>query len=220
MTPASKRVDIVGTGLGPATLTREAAEAITGADLVVGSARLLAEHAEQAAVCPASRPDEMVAAIQRADACRIAVLMSGDVGFHSGAGKVFAALREDDSFEVQLLAGVSTPALFAARLGVSWGDAGLVSCHGQDSGIVAQVRRHRRTFVLTGRNVAGLAASLSAAGYGALSVYAGQDLGYPSTHLVAMRGPVGRELNAARFRQYAAKILGSKESGEPGGCAD
>jgi precorrin-6x reductase len=46
------------------------------------------------------------------------------------------------------------------------------------------------------------------------------DLGYPSTHLVAMRGPFGRELNAAMFRHYAAKILVSKDSGEPGGFAD
>jgi precorrin-6x reductase len=46
------------------------------------------------------------------------------------------------------------------------------------------------------------------------------DLGYPSAHLVAMQGPFGREINAAMFRHYAAKVLVSKDSGTAGGFAD
>ncbi|MDR1450587.1 MAG: precorrin-6Y C5,15-methyltransferase (decarboxylating) subunit CbiT [Propionibacteriaceae bacterium] len=177
---SGRRVDIVGAGLGPKTLTREAADSIAQADLLVGSPRLLAEHACGRAAVAASLPAEAVAAVRRGGAAHTAVLMSGDVGFHSGAAKVWAALRDDGGYDVRLLPGVAAPVLFAARLGVPWENSSLVSCHGLDGGLVSRVRRCRRVFALTGRNVPALAAQLIDAGYGGLAVHFGQNLGLPS----------------------------------------
>ena len=172
------RIDIVGVGLGPATLTREASDSIARAGLLVGSPRLIEEHAPggRQAVA-ASRPEDVVEAVRQSDAEHVAVLMSGDVGFHSGAAIVFALLSDEDRFEARLVAGVATPVLFAARLGIPWDDACLVSCHGTGTDLVAPVRRHRHTFALTGGNVPELARTLADAGYGGLTVWAGEDLG-------------------------------------------
>ena len=173
-----RHIDIVGVGCGPASLTPEAAAAIARAEIVIGSPRLVDEYATagQLAVA-ASRPDDVVAALRQAGAGPAVVLMSGDSGFHSGAAKVFAALAGDDQFEVKLVAGLSAPQVLAARLGIAWDDACLVSCHGTGADLVAPVRRHRHTFALTGGNVAALGQALAEAGYGELAVWAGENLG-------------------------------------------
>jgi precorrin-6x reductase len=44
-------------------------------------------------------------------------------------------------------------------------------------------------------------------------------LGYPAAHIIGMRGPFSRELNAAMFRHAGAAILVTKESGQAGGAA-
>ena len=47
-----------------------------------------------------------------------------------------------------------------------------------------------------------------------------QALGYPSSRIVAMQGPFGRDLNAALFRHFGASILLTKDSGDVGGFGD
>ncbi|MDR1513485.1 MAG: hypothetical protein LBS56_08400, partial [Propionibacteriaceae bacterium] len=132
------------------------------------------------AAIEAARPDGVVTAIESAGATDVAVLMSGDVGFHSGASKVAAWLRGSRvDAEVRLIPGVSSVAALAARVGVPWEDACLVSCHGGVTDLVSPVRRHRTTIALTGGNLPTLAAALREAGYGGLHVWAGEDLGLP-----------------------------------------
>jgi len=43
------------------------------------------------------------------------------------------------------------------------------------------------------------------------------DLGYPSSHLIAMQGPFAEDLNLAMYRHANASILLTKDSGEAGG---
>jgi len=43
------------------------------------------------------------------------------------------------------------------------------------------------------------------------------DLGYPSSHLIAMQGPFSEDLNLAMFRNANASILLTKDSGDAGG---
>ena len=183
---AATTIDIVGTGVGPATLTRQAAESIAQADVLIGSPRLIQEYAREGQqVIVASRPEQVLAAIRETEVRRITVLMSGDVGFHSGATSVFAGLCDRPSGTgqdcghpaVRLVPGLSTPVVFAARLGIPWEDARLVSCHAPDVELVSSVRRHHRTVALTGGNVHILAQALIDAGYADLDVWAGEDLG-------------------------------------------
>ena len=80
-----RQFDIIGAGMGTReTLTGEAAQALASAEMVFATERL-AEICENAQICLFSELAE------RAIACgadRAALLVSGDVGFFSAAGKV------------------------------------------------------------------------------------------------------------------------------------
>lgn len=79
-----RQFDIIGAGMGTReTLTGEAAQALASAEMVFATERL-AEICENAQICLFSELAE------RAIACgadRAALLVSGDVGFFSAAGK-------------------------------------------------------------------------------------------------------------------------------------
>lgn len=173
------RVDVVGTGVGPDSLTLEGQDAISTADLLIGSERLLTAFARvDQQTMSATRPAAVIAAIESSSAERIAVLMSGDVGYHSGAAKVAVWYQEQKpALQLRLIPGVSTVSALAARAGLPWEDAALISCHGSDVDLVSPVRRNRRTIALTGGNVSWLTASLVAAGFGELTVWVGENLG-------------------------------------------
>lgn len=51
----------------------------------------------------------------------------------------------------------------------------------------------------------------------ASSVSAAQDLGIPVSHIIAMQGPFGVELNSALIREYGIETMVTKNSGEAGG---
>ena len=54
--------------------------------------------------------------------------VSGDIGFYSGAKKLEAALLHSEiDCTVELIPGISSVVYFAAKLGVSWDDAKIVS---------------------------------------------------------------------------------------------
>jgi precorrin-6Y C5,15-methyltransferase (decarboxylating) len=195
-------VDIVGVGLGPGTLTSDAAAALDRADLLIGSPRLLSEHSSVPATVQATRPDQVLAAIQASGADQICVLMSGDTGFYSGAhgvlsGLLAAGFRLSDrpwpddgsatADTVRVLPGIASPVLLAARLGIPWEHAALVSAHGRGTSISGAVRHSRYTFVLTGDNMAELADELIAAGFEDLHCLGGSDLGLSAEQIADCR---------------------------------
>ena len=117
-----RQFDIIGAGMGTReTLTGEAAQALASAEMVFATERL-AEICENAQICLFSELAE------RAIACgadRAALLVSGDVGFFSAAGK----LRE------MCIRDSCTAALERAKQGrtvavVSSGDAGVYGMAG------------------------------------------------------------------------------------------
>lgn len=78
------------------------------------------------------------------------VVLSGDVGFYSGARKLLPLL---DFGPVEVLPGLSSPQYLACRLGMPWQDYHLVSAHGmgeEQVDPVGEVRCHKETFFLTG----------------------------------------------------------------------
>ncbi|MCL2483407.1 MAG: precorrin-6y C5,15-methyltransferase (decarboxylating) subunit CbiE [Propionibacteriaceae bacterium] len=180
------RIDIVSTGLSRDNLTLEGQRIIAASDLLIGPARLIGTFAAKGQPrLAASRPDEVVDAIGKSQAARIAVLMSGDVGFQAGATMIASRLRKNHAdADVRLIPGVSAVAMLATRVGVPWQDACLVSCHTSTVDLVAPVRRHRFTIALTSGNVHTLATSLGDAGYGGLRVWAGQNLGLEDESII------------------------------------
>lgn len=197
-----KEISIIGIGMGLKTLTGEALELITEADILIGAKRLLGEvsHLNKPSY-NAFLSDEVAKIVDESDADRIAILVSGDVGFYSGAEKLVDALKE---YNPNLIAGLSSVSYFFAKCSLPWKDATLISCHGIDTNLVSTVRRNRYTFALTGRNIPQLQDRLVKFGFGNLKVWVGENLGsdeeYVSTCTI-------NELNSREYGSLTVLII-------------
>ena len=166
----------------PDTLTAQCARALAEAQCIIGASRLLDALSVSARKIAATRPAEVCQAVQDAqeyaDTC--VVLYSGDTGFYSGAMPLLPLLREK-GFAPQVLPGLSSVQLLAARLGRTWQDWKLVSAHGTECDAVAQVCGGQPVFFLTGGKLgpAQLCTQLCRAGLGELPVWVGENLSYP-----------------------------------------
>lgn len=76
------------------------------------------------------------------------VIYSGDISLSSGALKA-APVFEENGYEVRKIPGISSVALFAARLGVALEDARIVSAHGRECNIPGYALKNKHLFVLT-----------------------------------------------------------------------
>jgi precorrin-6Y C5,15-methyltransferase (decarboxylating) len=90
-------VTIVGMGMGTTgTLTADTLKALSEADVLIGAARLLDTLTDNKTAhrYPAVLTDDILEIIGRHPESNICVLMSGDVGFYSGAKKLVLACPE------------------------------------------------------------------------------------------------------------------------------
>lgn len=187
----AKRVVVLAAlgGGGQGTLTEEVRAALACTDCAVGAVRLLDDAAAWGLLppgcrcCVGTRPEEIARAVE--GSARPCVLLSGDTGFYSGARRLVPLLRER-GWDVQVLPGVSSMQVLAARLGRPWQDWRLVSAHGVDCDPVAEVCGGRPVFFLTGgaAGSAALCAQLVAADLGFLEAAVGENLTYPEENLV------------------------------------
>ena len=101
--------------------------------------------------------------------------MSGDTGFFSGTKKLLPLLK---GCETKVLPGLSSLSCLCARLGESYEDVHILSLHGREQDPAAELRRHRRTFVLVGgeNGMGRLCAQLTESGLGQLKVSVGERL--------------------------------------------
>lgn len=180
-------ITLIGMGASAATLTAEGWDALRRADRVAGARRLLdALPAEVTADrIPAVKPEEILSALEGASSA--AVLYSGDTGFYSGAPALLERLQ-GRQVRAELLPGLSSVQLLAARLGRPWQDWKLVSAHGRPCDPVAAVCGGKPAFFLTGVGESGPAAlcrQLAAAGLDDLRVAVGENLGLASQRIFA-----------------------------------
>lgn len=183
------QVSVVGLGPGSReALTGEAQAAIGRADCLIGAGRML-----DAVAAPGQAKYEAIAPrdiseflLSHREYRRFAVVMSGDVGFFSGAKKLLPLLK---GCRVQVLPGVSSLVFLCAKLQTSYEDVFVTSLHGRAHDIVPDVRAHSRVFALVGgENGAGqLCKALTGAGLGHVTVHVGQRLSYPDEQIVSGR---------------------------------
>ena len=128
---------LIGAGMGNENmLTLEARTQIEQADACIGAARLLE-------VCPEEKPKfaeyrsaEIVKIIKdHPGYSRWVIVLSGDVGFYSGAKTLTQACKEAE-IPVDIVPGIASVVYLAAKLGVSWEDAALRSIHGRNQNII------------------------------------------------------------------------------------
>lgn len=180
----NKFVSIIGVGPGSAgALTDDARRAIADASMIVGSKRLVELFSHSGCASKhAITSDEIAKMIRDASAEKIAVLMSGDVGFFSGAKKLLPLLAD---LSPQVIPGIPSPAALSSRIGESWDDAAIVSAHGRDARVAPIVRRSAKTIVLAGGadGVAKIVRELAEFGLGDTTVVVGEDLFSPTERI-------------------------------------
>lgn len=177
-----RTVTLAGIGMGtPQGLTVEAAKAIEEADLLIGADRMLkaAGHTSKA-VYSAYDPVKIANYIEEhPEYTHVAILLSGDIGFYSGAKKLYDAL-DGKGYEIESLCGISSVVYFCGKLHLAWEDVCLKSTHGRKANLVGAVRTHQKTFTLlsAGDSAARLCRELEEYGLSQVRVHIGERLGY------------------------------------------
>ena len=175
-----KEISIIGMGLGHMQhLSLAATEALRKAQLIIGSDRLL-----QSLSAFTARKEKAIQAQAIADIVtasrenNIAVVFSGDIGFYSGAEKLYALLEE---YAVQTYNGTSSLQYMAAQLHRSWQNVHVVSGHGRVCDPVAEVLNHNTTFFLTDAHCtpAYICTQLCEHGLQDVQVHIGENLALP-----------------------------------------
>ena len=178
-------VTLIGVGMGnPDTLTLGAMRALEGCDCLIGAPRLLEGFPQLAA-----HREPLILAEEIADFLRCnpqyreaAVLLSGDLGFYSGAKKLYRLL---EGFPVETICGISSLQYLCAKAHLSWEDAQPVSVHGRDCDMAAQVYNHAKTFFLLDKvhTADALCRALCSRGMGEAQVWVGERLSYPDERI-------------------------------------
>jgi precorrin-6Y C5,15-methyltransferase (decarboxylating) len=182
-----RQVTIIGIGMGSAeNMTVEAVRACEEADAILGASRMLEVCAHLNKPCFAGyKYDQLKDYIDaHPEYQKMVLLMSGDIGFYSGAKKMIDCLKND--YEVKTLAGISSVVYFCGKLQLSWDDIHLMSLHGKTGNLVAAVANHKKVFSLIGGKdaVGQLCSQLTEYGLGDVQVHTGTNLSYPDEEIL------------------------------------
>ncbi|MFI3170590.1 MAG: precorrin-6A reductase [Faecalibacterium sp.] len=203
------QVCLVGCGVGDAALmTAQARAAIQEADALVGAQRLTDAFAGAAQVCHHEIYSDKIAAWVAAHPQyqRVAVLLTGDVGFFSGAKKLYDAFAAQGVTDCQTICGISAPIYLCARLQTPWQDAYLLSLHGREGNLVSAVCTHKKVFALLGgaHTAKTVCAMLCEYGMGDVRVSVGENLSYPNEKIT--QGSA-RELSELEFAPLSCALI-------------
>lgn len=166
-------ISLIGMGMGDQeTCIPGAIDAIKKAGLVFGAERLLRSLrlwnilGEQAKTWPYYLAGDIVPVIKESqmrketsknEELKVAVVFSGDSGFYSGCEKLYKILKQEFSetqIKITVFPGISSVSCMAAKCGVSWQDACIVSIHGRgkredwQGEFLDAVRHNSKTFAL------------------------------------------------------------------------
>lgn len=182
------KITLLGIGMGsPKMLTVQGQKTLEEADLIIGAQRMtdsvkrpgqdvLVEYKSQAI-------KEYIDAHPEYD--RIVIVLSGDVGFYSGAKKLLEVLNEkpedgENAANIEIQCGISSVVYFMSRIGLSWDDAKIVSAHGRGCDLISYIRQEPKVFAILGTSdgVSTLAKKLVMYGMGDVLLYVGENLSY------------------------------------------
>lgn len=201
-----QQISLVGIGMGNrATMTLQAEQIFKECDCIIGARRMTESlTAYEKPVFHAYQPEEIHRFLQEhAEYKQVAVALSGDPGFYSGAKKLAETLTV---YDVQIIPGISSAVYLAARLGISWEDAALVSIHGRKQNFIHAITKQEKTFLLFGGEEAGTYICDKILHYGLNEVefYIGRHLSYAEETIIHKHGD---ELKPEDFEGLAAAYV-------------
>lgn len=187
-----RQLYLVGIGMGnEKNRTVEAEQICQSAHLLIGARRMLQSvKTEGKAVFESYKPDEIAAYLaEHPQYETAAVLLSGDIGFYSGAKKLYDAIERTEGLEqmeIYPVSGISSVVYFCGKLGVSWEDVHLLSLHGRKQNLIDAVKYHEKVFVLCGEKdgIPKICCKLREYGLGDVKVAVGTDLSYEQERIV------------------------------------
>lgn len=197
------KIYLIGVGLGnPDTMTLEARRAIEECPVLIGAPRLLQPWPEKRCIALIAAA-QIAQAIEELDVPCVGVLLSGDVGFYSGAKNLYPLLT---GHQVVTIPGVSSVQYLCAKCQTTWQDVHLISAHGRTHNAPGEIQSHSKSFVLTGGDyrAGDLCAALTEWGMADTEVTVGERLSYPEERIV--RG-TARELAGQAFDSLAAVLV-------------
>ena len=183
----ARKIALVGIGMGDEkNRTEEAREAIAKAELLIGARRMTKACAAPGQAVFVEYDSRKIKEYLDAhpEYETVAILLSGDVGFYSGAKKLLEILLEE---EVTVICGIASPVYFLSKIGRSWEDAVLTSAHGKQENLVSLVKHNRKVFSILGTKdgVAELARKLTDYGMGQVQLFVGERLSYEDEKILS-----------------------------------
>lgn len=194
MCEKKRNLYLLGIGTGSEKmLTVRGREVLDECECVIGADRMLdsvlsAGQKEEKTVLREYRPEKILEWWnEHPEIGSAAVVLSGDTGFYSGAKKIRDVMEKGAAdTKTEMIPGISSVVYFAAKLGVSWEDAALISLHGKEGNFVRKIRQNRKTFLLLGGE--GTAErflnGLKEFGMDQVILYAGKRLSYPEEEIL------------------------------------
>ena len=202
------KVYIVGCGMGnPDTITMAAQNAVAASQLLIGAPRLLEQFEHSTAEkLPLIASEEIADALRTSSASVASVLLSGDIGFYSGATKLYPLLEAIEGLEIKSIPGISSLAYFCAQLHTTWQDAFLVSAHGRSHNALGAIQSHAKTFLLTGGDTlcADICQAMVERGLGDCVVFVGEHLSYDNERITS---GTAAELAGMEFDELAVMLV-------------
>lgn len=173
-------ISLVGIGMGSAeTRTEEASRAIREAGLLIGARRMIDSCREFGKDCYIEYDSQKIAQYlaEHPEYEKVAVLLSGDPGFNSGAKKLLDVLGD----QVKVISGISSASYFMSRIQKSWDDVLITSAHGKHTNLVSLIKRNKKVFSILGTRdgIRNLAQEMAALGLNRAQLYTGECLSYP-----------------------------------------
>ncbi len=174
-----RQVTLLGIGAGKNTLTQQAQQILKKADCIIGAKRMIEtieDMEKDTFICYKS--EEIAAFIkQNINYNNIVVVFSGDIGYYSGAKKLYHLL---ENVTVKTISGVPSVCYFMAKIYTSWEDAKLISVHSQYENIIGYVLQYHKIVVLLGGryDTANICKEICSRGLPNVKIMIGENLSY------------------------------------------
>lgn len=189
----NRQISCIGIGMGTLeTLTHGAAEEIRNAQILFGAKRMIESVQNMAGVIQKNqvlideyRPSEIAEYLKEyPQYTKIVILMSGDVGFYSGARLVQDAFPNE---KLEFYCGISSVVYFASKVPTPWQDAALLSAHGRSLHLLNCVQRYPKIIMLVSgaEDVQRICRELCDAEMNDVRVTVGTNLSYPEEQISA-----------------------------------
>ena len=176
---------VVGIGPGhPDYLLPVSRRAIEAADLLVGGRRhldLFSYTGKRELLLKGNYKEVLSYIEENRDRAKIAVLVSGDPGYHSLLGMISRKFSRD---EYRVYPGLSSFQIAMARIGEIWNDADLISLHGRDISEILNGKRKKLVLLTDHKNTPWeIARYLLHHGYGDRQAVIAENLTYPDERI-------------------------------------